>query len=105
MKKRAVRTSSTENERDGLGTNMRLEKFVGLLRLPIWLSKLVVTAVYRDHGLRSLRQDKGVHSEARSDSTNRNNTGISQRSLVSRVVIPASEYEISLDSLDASLGL
>ena len=34
MKKRVVSTSSTENERDGRGTNMRMrmEVFVGLLR-------------------------------------------------------------------------
>jgi len=30
-----VRMSSTENEHDGLGTNMRLETSVGL-RFPIW---------------------------------------------------------------------
>ena len=41
-KKLAVSTSSIENGGDGLGMNMRLEKFVGLLRRLIWLSTLTV---------------------------------------------------------------
>src|SRR5262249_50100645 len=45
------------------------------------------------------------HSIARSDRANRNTTGISQRSLVSRVVIPASEYEIWLASLPMSFAV
>ena len=40
-KERSV-TSSTENDNDGLGTNMRLEKFVGLLRRPKFLSLRLV---------------------------------------------------------------
>ena len=36
--------SSTENEHDGLGTNMRLEKSVGL-RCPIWGEEIGLMAV------------------------------------------------------------
>ena len=60
-------TSSTENERDGLGMNMRLEKFVCLPRRPIWLAELAVTAIYHDHGPRSLHQNNDVHPEAQRD--------------------------------------
>ena len=63
MKKRAVSTSSIGNERDGRGTNMRLEKFVGLLRRPFWLTGLAVTAVHHDP--RSVPyQNDDVHPEA-----------------------------------------
>src|SRR5262249_22951044 len=48
---------------------------------------------------------RSIHSIARSDSANRNMTGISQRSLVSRVVIPASEYEICSASFPMSFAV
>ena len=38
MKRRAVSTSSTDKERDRLRKNIRLEKFVGRLRRPNFLS-------------------------------------------------------------------
>src|ERR1019366_3934403 len=48
---------------------------------------------------------RSSHSEPRMAMASRKIAGISQRSRVSRVVIPASEYEISFVSLDASSGL
>ena len=36
-------------------------------RRPIWLSKLAVTAVYRDHGPQYLHQYDDVHPEAQRD--------------------------------------
>src|SRR5262249_32718956 len=45
------------------------------------------------------------HSDARIPSASRKITGMSHKSRVSRVVIPASEYEISFVNLDASSGL
>ena len=53
---------STGNERDGRGTNVRLEKFVGPLRRLLWLTGLAVTAVYHDP--QPLYQDDDVHPEA-----------------------------------------
>ena len=44
---------------------------------------------------------RNSHSDARRPSANRKMAGISQRSRASRAVMPASEYEISLASLDA----
>ena len=48
---------------------------------------------------------RSSHSEARMPSTSRKTIGISHKSRVSRVVMPASEYEISLASLAASAGV
>jgi len=44
MKERTVSMSNTENENDGLETNTRLEKSVGL-RCPIWGEKIDPMAV------------------------------------------------------------
>src|SRR5271157_4818520 len=48
---------------------------------------------------------RSSHSAARIARTSRKSAGISHRSRVSRVVMPASEYEISFASLDVSEGL
>ena len=62
-----VNTSNTENERNGLGMNMHLEKFVGLLCRLIWPSKFV----YHDPDPRSLHQNDDVHPEAQRDISSR----------------------------------
>ena len=48
---------------------------------------------------------RSSHSQARIPSASRKIAGMSHRSRVSRVEMPASEYEISFASLDASPGL
>ena len=65
-----VSTSGAENERDGLGMNMHLEKFIGLLRRPVWLSKLAVRCS-TDHDPRSLHQNDDAHPEAQRDISSR----------------------------------
>jgi len=50
VRKRAVSTSSTVDEHDGLGTNMRLEVFVGFLHRPKFVSFRRVCAWCRAHG-------------------------------------------------------
>src|SRR5215471_18001122 len=58
---------------------------------------------WKPHTTPHLRRNS--HSEPRSISARKNTTGMSHRSFVSRVVIPASEYEISLASFAASDGV
>src|SRR4029450_7772722 len=48
---------------------------------------------------------RSSHSLARNARASRKISGMSHRSRVSRVVMPASEYEISFDNLDASDGV